>query len=125
MLCGLLTEAYMQQEQGLIATEPFETVCTTADGQRIEVLLGVAQLNPEAADEDRQIAAFIADLTLQKKSEEVLRRTEKLTVAGRLAASIAHEINNPLEAITNCLYLISKEDLERMRGRTWHWRRMS
>ncbi len=110
-LCGSLSEAYRLQEQGSIATEPFETKCTTADGQEIEVLLGVAQLNPEAADEDRQIAAFIADLTLQKKSEEVLRRTEKLTVAGRLAASIAHEINNPLEAITNCLYLIAKEDL--------------
>ena len=86
-------------------------MCTTADGQQIDVLLGVAQLNPEAADEDRQVAAFIADLTLQKKSEEVLRRTEKLAVAGRLAASIAHEINNPLEAITNCLYLVGKTEL--------------
>ena len=110
-LCGSLTETYLRQEQGTIVTEPFETVCTTADGQKIEVLLGAAQLNPEAADEERQIAAFIADLTMQKKSEEVLRRTEKLTVAGRLAASIAHEINNPLEAITNCLFLLSKESL--------------
>ncbi|MEO6803766.1 MAG: ATP-binding protein, partial [Granulicella sp.] len=49
--------------------------------------------------------------THQKKSEEMLRQTEKLAVAGRLAASIAHEINNPLEAITNCLYLLSTTDL--------------
>jgi PAS domain S-box-containing protein len=110
-LCPSLEATYANQEQGSIAAEPFETTCTTAGGEQIEVLLGVAQLNPEAADEDRQIAAFIADLTLQKKSEEVLRRTEKLAVAGRLAASIAHEINNPLEAITNCLYLVGQTEL--------------
>ena len=93
------------------AGEPFEATCLSASGQTIDVLIGVALLNPESPDEDRQIAAFIADLTLQKKSEEILRRTEKLTVAGRLAASIAHEINNPLEAITNCLYLVGNSDL--------------
>ena len=38
--------------------------------------------------------------------EEVLRKNEKLAVAGRLAASISHEINNPLESISNLLYLI-------------------
>ena len=43
----------------------------------------------------------------QADSQEALRRTEKLAVAGRLAASIAHEINNPLAAITNLLYLAS------------------
>jgi signal transduction histidine kinase len=93
-------------------TAPFEEVCITATGERVDVLLGVAVLNPADAPEQRQIAAFIADLTMQKKSEEVLRQTEKLAVAGRLAASIAHEINNPLEAITNCLYLIEQGQLE-------------
>jgi PAS domain S-box-containing protein len=42
-------------------------------------------------------------------TEETLRRTEKLAAAGRLAATIAHEINNPLEAVTNILYLL-KDD---------------
>jgi signal transduction histidine kinase len=42
----------------------------------------------------------------QADSEEALRRTEKLAVAGRLAASIAHEINNPLTAVTNLLFLV-------------------
>ena len=90
---------------------PFEGICLSASGQAIEVLIGVALLNPEAAAEDRQVAAFLADLTIQKKSEEMLRRTEKLAVAGRMAASIAHEINNPLEAITNCLYLVGTTEL--------------
>jgi PAS domain S-box-containing protein len=39
-------------------------------------------------------------------TEETLRRTEKLAAAGRLAATIAHEINNPLEAVTNILFLL-------------------
>jgi len=45
-------------------------------------------------------------LRRQADSEEALRRTEKLAVAGRLAASLAHEINNPLTAVTNLLFLI-------------------
>ena len=108
-LCPALGDA--QSSLSLGGTEPFEAICYSRDSQPIDVLIGVAILNPEAASEQRQVAAFLADLTLQKKSEEILRRTEKLAVAGRLAASIAHEINNPLEAITNCLYLVAQTDL--------------
>jgi signal transduction histidine kinase len=46
-----------------------------------------------------------ADITEKKQAEEALRRSEKLAAAGRLAATIAHEINNPLEALTNFIYL--------------------
>jgi signal transduction histidine kinase len=42
----------------------------------------------------------------EKVAEETLRRTEKLAATGRMAATIAHEINNPLGAITNLLYLV-------------------
>ena len=45
------------------------------------------------------------DVHDQKIAEEAVRRTEKLAAAGRLAASMAHEINNPLAAVTNTLYL--------------------
>jgi PAS domain S-box-containing protein len=45
------------------------------------------------------------DITGRKRAEAALIRTEKLAVAGRLAASIAHEINNPLEAVINLCYL--------------------
>jgi len=49
------------------------------------------------------------DITEQLRSEEALRQSEKLAATGRLAASIAHEINNPLEAVTNLVYLAQKQ----------------
>ena len=45
------------------------------------------------------------DITARRKAEEALRSSEKLAATGRLAATIAHEINNPLEAVTNFIYL--------------------
>ncbi len=42
-------------------------------------------------------------------TESALRRTEKLAAAGRLAATVAHEINNPLEAVTNILFLLRSD----------------
>jgi len=45
------------------------------------------------------------DITQRKQAEAALLRSEKLAVAGRLATSIAHEINNPLEAVTNLCFL--------------------
>jgi PAS domain S-box-containing protein len=46
------------------------------------------------------------DVTSRKLGEEALRRSEKAAATGRLAASIAHEINNPLAAVTNALYIL-------------------
>jgi signal transduction histidine kinase len=51
------------------------------------------------------------DITQRMLAEETLIRSEKLSAAGRLAASIAHEINNPLEAVVNLIYL-SKDRIE-------------
>lgn len=57
------------------------------------------------------------DIDAQRKSEAGLRQAEKLAVVGRLAASIAHEINNPLEAVMNLIFLarltaVNQETLE-------------
>jgi PAS domain S-box-containing protein len=57
-------------------------------------------------NEVRWVGIIALDASDRKRSEEALRRSEKLAVTGRLAASIAHEINNPLEAITNLLFLL-------------------
>jgi len=45
------------------------------------------------------------DQTDRRNAEEALRRSERLATAGRLAATVAHEVNNPLEAVTNLIYL--------------------
>src|SRR5580692_10248905 len=50
--------------------------------------------------------AVNSDVTQVRLQDEALRRSEKLAAVGQLASSIAHEINNPLESITNLLYLI-------------------
>lgn len=102
----------------LAAAEPFEATCKTMAGVSVDVLIGAALLERQPFAVERDLAVFIADLSHQKRSEEVLRRTEKLAVAGRLAASIAHEINNPLAAITNCLYLVQQTELDTM-GRSY------
>lgn len=52
---------------------------------------------------------IVTDVEDRKKAEEALRKSEKLASAGRLAATIAHEINNPLAAVTNLLYLAKND----------------
>ncbi|MDE1177093.1 MAG: ATP-binding protein [Edaphobacter sp.] len=94
-----------------VSASPAEITCLSSDGRSVETLAAVSLLNPDAAPAERQIAVSLADLTFQKQSEEAIRRTEKLAVAGRLAASISHEINNPLEAVINCLYLLGLSEL--------------
>lgn len=53
----------------------------------------------------RAITAASLEITAQKRAETALIESEKLAAVGRLASSISHEINNPLEAVTNLLYL--------------------
>jgi PAS domain S-box-containing protein len=55
------------------------------------------------------ISAASLEITQQRKAEEALIQSEKLAAVGRLASSISHEINNPLESVTNLLYLIEHD----------------
>jgi PAS domain S-box-containing protein len=52
-----------------------------------------------------RMIVIVEDITDRKRTEAALLRNEKLAAVGRLASSIAHEINNPLESVTNLLYL--------------------
>jgi signal transduction histidine kinase len=49
------------------------------------------------------------DVTEKKAAEAALLRSEKLASVGRMAATVAHEINNPLEMVTNCIYLAASD----------------
>ena len=57
-------------------------------------------------------SAIMRDVTSQKLAERALLQTEKLASVGRLASSIAHEINNPLESVTNLLYILHTRPLD-------------
>ena len=60
----------------------------------------------DKAGEPERMLGVAMDITNNKLAEDALRKSEKLAAAGRLAATIAHEINNPLEAVTNLLYIL-------------------
>jgi PAS domain S-box-containing protein len=63
---------------------------------------------PIRDDRNRLIGVVLVfrDATQERKSQEILRKTEKLAAASRLAATFAHEINNPLEAVVNLVYIV-------------------
>jgi len=56
----------------------------------------------------REITALKDAEEARDRAKEALMRSEKLALVGRLAATVAHEINNPLAAVTNLLYLIEQ-----------------
>jgi PAS domain S-box-containing protein len=85
-------------------TEHFETVRLTKSGDCTEVSLTLSPV----LDEHGAIvgvASISRDISQQKKVEKALHTSERLATVGKLAATIAHEINNPLEAVTNLVFL--------------------
>ncbi|HEV2961059.1 MAG TPA: PAS domain S-box protein [Candidatus Angelobacter sp.] len=83
------------------------------DGQ--EILMEVSFGEFELKDR-RFFTGFMRDITQRKKVETVLKSTERLAVIGRLATSIAHEINNPLDAIKNIFYLLEQNATDEQRS---------
>jgi signal transduction histidine kinase len=83
----------------------FETVRLTKDGRRLNVSLTVSPVKDE---QGRVIGAskILRDISGRKRIEESLLQAEKIAAAGKMASTIAHEVNNPLEAVTNLLYLL-------------------
>src|SRR6185437_10389948 len=63
------------------------------------------RIERDASGRATGVVGIAMDITERRQSEEALRKTEKLAAAGRLAATVAHEINNPLESIVNLIYL--------------------
>ncbi|HEU5402470.1 MAG TPA: ATP-binding protein [Terriglobales bacterium] len=87
-----------------------EYIIVRSDGSEIWVRSSAVPVR----EKDGHIAAglvAVVDIESQKKAQEALLQAEKLAAAGRLAASISHEINNPLESVTNLLFLALSQDL--------------
>jgi len=90
----------------------FETVRLRKDGSPIELSLTISPVK-DAAGRIVGASKVARDITERRQATRILRenqerlsKTEKLAAAGQLAASLAHEINNPLSSITNALYLL-------------------
>ncbi len=75
--------------------------------------------NVNAAPVGHGIAFFFRDVTERRRRDAALQRTEKLAAVGRMASSISHEINNPLESVTNLLYLIQHGESSHDEMRTY------
>jgi PAS domain S-box-containing protein len=85
--------------------EHFETVRVSKTGQLLDVSLTVSPIRDERGT---VIGAskILRDISGRKRLEKSLVQAEKIAATGRMAATIAHEINNPLEAVVNLLYLL-------------------
>ena len=88
--------------------EHFETVRLAKDGRLIDVSLTISPIKDE---EGRVIGAskILRDISGRKRIEQSLLQAEKIAATGRMAATIAHEVNNPLEAVMNLLYLLREK----------------
>ncbi len=75
-------------------------------GELAHLLLSAGRVKLPGAAEACVVTLF--NIEERKRAEEALRHSERLAATGRLAATIAHEINNPLEGVTNLLYLIAR-----------------
>jgi len=91
--------------------EHFETVRLTKAGERIDVALTISPLR----DESGQIVGaskIMRDVSAQKRMANSLLQAEKIAATGKMAATIAHEINNPLEAVVNLLFLAREKAVD-------------
>jgi PAS domain S-box-containing protein len=91
------------------------SVRVTKDGRLLSVGVTISPIR-DSQGKVMGAATIARDLTQMRMAEQALRNSEKLAVAGRMAATVAHEINGPLEAVANILYLLEKAQL----GHTAH-----
>lgn len=90
-------------------TQTVVSVLERRDGERRVIDESAAPI-VDAGGKLRGIVLVFRDMTERRRTENALRSSERLALVGRLSATIAHEIQNPLDAVTNLLYLIEHTD---------------
>lgn len=90
------------------ARDPHEPTFQESDFEMFQILARQAAV---ALENSRLYAEQVEYVRQVEDSQKALLQFEKMATAGRLSASIAHEVNNPLQAVQNCLHLAGREDL--------------
>ena len=92
-------------EQNRVVGLSNHTVLVRKDGSEVPIDDSGAPIRKESGEMIGVVLVF-RDITVQRRTRAALLANEKLAVAGRLAATIAHEIHNPLDSVANLLYLL-------------------
>lgn len=98
---GTRSLLYAGRESGQVPFREADLEMFQILGRQAVVAMENARLYAELRDYVRRV----------EESQHALLQAEKMAAAGRLTASIAHEINNPLQAVQNCIHLAGREDL--------------
>lgn len=104
-------ELFQKLASGKLVYYQIEQRIIRQDGQVRWIELAVSSVQRPEFEQPGLIIAMVEDNTEKKTNQEALLRTERLAIAGRLGASLAHEINNPLQSVIGCLGL-AEEILE-------------
>ena len=82
----------------------YETVRMKKSGERFEVSVTISPIR-DASGRIIGASKIARDISDRKRIERMLVQSEKLAATGRMAAAVAHEINNPLESVVNLIFL--------------------
>jgi signal transduction histidine kinase len=103
ILLTIAGEVDRENQRRMLVRGPLGNLVLLERPARPETLVSTVQAALRSRRRQYEMRDYLAERRL---AEEALHKSEKLAVAGRLAASIAHEINNPLASVTNLLYLM-------------------
>jgi len=104
ILLTVTGEADRESQRKMLARQPLGNLVLLERPVRPETFVSTVQAALRSRRRQYQMRDYLAE---SRVVEEAFRKSEKLAVAGRLAVSISHEINNPLASVTNLLYLIT------------------
>ncbi|OLE51238.1 MAG: hypothetical protein AUG51_23685 [Acidobacteria bacterium 13_1_20CM_3_53_8] len=102
------TEESLRAAEAGEASPRFEADCLTSDGLRLRLGFTIFPLSLESGETTGFVITF-QDLTQVRSLEETSRRQDRLAAVGRVAASIAHEIRNPLAAMRGSIQVLRSE----------------